>query len=113
VRISHRDSLLTAVSVGRSAPVCAADRLSCPLRPDTCTGRENAPTSQNGTHTGPLLQLVCWIDELALLEGFETYVKTAHRLPANFMIWGTSRTPQLAITTHGRSEKRANRGNGL
>ena len=43
-------------------------------------------------------ELVCWIDELGLLRAVETYVKTPHRRPANFMI--------CRDITHGRSEKR-------
>ena len=56
-------------------------------------------------HGGGRLGIGCWIDELGLLRAVETYVKTPHRRPANFMI--------CRDITHGRSEKRANRGNGL
>jgi len=52
-----------------------------------------------------LRELVCWINELGLLRAVEMYVKTPHRPAANFMI--------CRDITHGRSEKRANRGNGL
>src|SRR6185437_15285586 len=97
----------------RSVPIWTPEGLPCPHRSDTRVGRQETPTAENAVRAGPSLDPVCCTGEQALLRAVKAYVKRERRRSANFMIWGTSRTPQLVITTHGCSEKRANRGNGL